>query len=264
MQISQLYYYPVKSCASIKINQAKITKRGIVYDRNWLIVDEQGKFITQREKKQMALIKPEILNDGKLKLSADNQDSIIVDNNAEPSQPMEVIVWKDKCLAFDEGNEIADWLSNYMGIKCRLVKMLDNFERKAIAENQSITGLVGFADAYPLLIIGEASLADLNNRLETSLPINRFRPNIVISGSDAYDEDKWKHISINGVNLFAAGPCARCVITTTNQETLERAKEPLATLATYRQGKDGVLFGQNYINSNEGLISVGDKILVKE
>jgi uncharacterized protein len=173
----------------------------------------------------------------------------------------EVSLWEDTCEAIDQGDEVAQ-LSRYIGIPCRLVRIRDGYVRQVSTEYaHDERDQVGFADGFPFLLLSEASLADLNARLSVPISMQRFRPNIVVSGTTPFGEDTWKIIRIGGIEFHVVKPCARCVVTTIDQQSGVQGKEPLRTLATYRhvRGK-GVLFGQNLVHSNEGSISVGDVV----
>jgi uncharacterized protein YcbX len=178
-------------------------------------------------------------------------------------QTREVLVWRDRCAAVDQGDEVAEWLSRFLRRPCRLVRMAEDHVRRvdpvyAVSEADQ----VGFADGYPFLIISEESLADLNARLAQPLLMNRFRPNIVVRGGAAYAEDGWCRVRIGGIEFSLVKACARCAITTTDQATAQVGREPLATLATYRRVERGVLFGQNAIHAATGAIRVGDPLEV--
>jgi uncharacterized protein YcbX len=181
-----------------------------------------------------------------------------------------VIIWHDAVLANDAGEESAAWFSEFLGMKTRLVCIGASYSRTIPRENipephQSFISApeVSFADAYPFLVISEASLTDLNSRLPVSLPMDRFRPNLVVSGCQApYEEDGWTMLRVNGITFRHRGPCVRCVVTTTDQRTLERRPEPLQTLAEYRRNAEGgVIFGMNFFcESRSGAIRVGDVV----
>jgi len=179
---------------------------------------------------------------------------------------IDVVIWKDHCKAVDQGAQAAQWLSAYLGTACRLVHIPDGYVRQVdqLYANTK-QDQVGFADGYPLLLISQASLDDLNTRLAEPLPMTRFRPNIVVSGCTPFAEDTWKTIRIGDMLFTLAKPCARCVLTTVDPQTGIQGKEPLKTLATYRHlpGK-GVLFGQNLIQKHTGSIRVHDTVQVLE
>ncbi len=263
--VSQLYFYPVKSCAGTALDAAAIGPRGIKYDRQWMVIDEDGYFLTQRQLSRMALIRPEINEaEGVLKLNAPEMPEIAVKLNSE-GQNLSVTVWDDNCRALYEGDEVAHWLTQFLGVKSRLVKFAFDYVRQvdqrfAKRENDQ----VAFADGFPFLLISEASLADLNGRLSEELPMNRFRPNIVLSGAEAFAEDTWKKIGINGIQFDVVKPCARCVITTVNQNTGVASAEPLKTLAGFRRRDGKVLFGQNLTHASQGTIAIGDSVDILE
>ncbi|HIA53841.1 MAG TPA: MOSC domain-containing protein [Candidatus Melainabacteria bacterium] len=263
VRIVELNRYPVKSLGGISLKKADIEEKGIRFDRNWLVTLPSGKFLTQREIPRMALVHTEINDDGDLTLSAEGRPDIKVPHvdHPEDSDFKRVTVWKDECYAIDEGDEVAAWLSEFLETKCRLVKMKDGFKRPIIDEGKEFDGSVRFQDQYPLLVISKASLDDLNAKLDKPLPMNRFRPNIVIEGCEPFEEDGFKTLtSLSGVTLVSAKPCARCVITTTDQKTAERGVEPLRTLATFRSSEHGVLFGQNLTVTKPGSLNVGDDL----
>ena len=262
--VSALYFYPIKSCAGISLEVAEIGPRGIQGDRAFMLIDSAGRFITQREQPRMALIHPAIGEEGGLSVSAQGMPALdIVVNDA--GKRYKVGIWKDTCIGVDQGDAIADWFSTFLGASCRLVWMPEDYMRRvnphyAIGEQDQ----VGFADGYPFLLISEASLTDLNDRMQRPLPMNRFRPNIVVQGTLPYAEDMWRTIRIGQMTFRIVKPCARCEIPTTDQVTATRSNEPLKTLATYRHAIRGVMFGQNLIHENEGTIRVGDTVEVIE
>jgi uncharacterized protein YcbX len=202
------------------------------------------------------------MEDGRLRLNAPGMSPLALDPVRQGST-RNVIVWRDRCPAVDQGPDVARWLSDFLVTDCRLVRMAEEHVRRvdrryAVGDGDQ----VGFADGYPFLLISEESLADLNARLSSPLPMNRFRPNIVVSGGTAFQEDQWRRIRIGDIDFDLVKPCARCVITTTDQATAERGKEPLITLAGFRRSRRGVLFGQNMIHSGPGTIRHGDLVEV--
>ncbi len=263
--VSQLYFYPVKSCAGTALSEAEIGSRGIKYDRQWMVVDEAGDFLTQRELSRMALIKPLIdEQSGRLRLNAPAMMEFALGLNAT-GQRMPVRVWDDNCTALDQGDEAAGWFSKFLNVKVRLVKFDAEFTRQVSRKYaKRPDDQVGFADGFPFLLLTEASLSDLNQRLSEKLPMNRFRPNIVVSGTKPFAEDTWKKIAINGIEFDVVKPCARCVITTVNQDSGIAGSEPLKTLASFRRSDGKVLFGQNLTHASEGKIAIGDGVEIVE
>ena len=262
--VSELNIYPVKSLSGITLQWIPIEKRGFLFDRLWMVVETDGEFLTQREIPKMALIKTDVDNEH-LTLSAPQIESISVPIDFD-GENMKVQVWRDSdLLAIDQGYRIAEWLSDFLGVTCRLVKMAEDTVRQVDQEFAlQPSDQVGFADAYPFLLISQASLDDLNTRLEEPLPMNRFRPNIVVQNAMPYAEDTWKTIQIGEVIFDIVKSCVRCAITTTDQETAARGKEPLKTLSTYRNSQLGVIFGQNMTHRMHGNIELGQEVQVLE
>lgn len=260
LAVTGLYIYPIKSCRGQAVERALVTPRGLEDDRLLMIVDEEGHFLTQREYPKMALIEP-TLGDDLLTLRAPGMSALDVPKRSS-GVAQTVIIWRDQCAAVDQGEAAADWLSDFLGTHTRLVHLHDEFARavdptyRRQADDQT-----SFADGFPFLIISEESLTDLNSRLDTPLPMDRFRPNVVVRGGEPFAEDRWRQIKIGAVTFDLVKPCARCKITTINQTTGAVGKEPLATFATFRRTADGrVLFGQNMLSSGGGSIAVGDGV----
>ena len=270
MHLSGLFIYPVKSLRGIELSSAEIDPLGLVGDRRFLIVDELGRQLTQRPLPRMALIETE-LTSRDLILRAPKVDACVIPlHSTEPSCVKTVSVWKsENLLADDCGPNSAEWLTSFLGVTCRLVRIGNQFRRPVLNPKRALPGdLVSFADGYPFLVTSEASLSDLNDRLlangEETIPMNRFRPNLVISGCAAFAEDIWPRFKIGAVTFRAGGPCGRCIVTTTDQLTGERGKEPLRTLASYRRDATeptDVNFGQNLIHETKfGTLKIGDAI----
>ena len=267
--VSALYVYPVKGLKGIALESARCTERGLEHDRRWMVVDASGHFLTQREHPRMATVWTE-LGAATLELSAPDAGGVEVPLDPGTAAAMPVRVWSSVCEALPVSREADAWLSAYLGLDCRLVYMPESTRRASNARYTGSERLVGFADGYAYLVAGEASLADLNARLAArghpALPMNRFRPNLVVAGGEAYAEDGWKEIRIADAALRAAKPCGRCQVTTTNQATGEvEGPEPLATLATYRQSEEfGVMFLMNFYALRGGTVRVGDAVRVTE
>ncbi len=266
MHLSGLYIYPVKSLRGVAVREAALDDHGLVGDRRFLVVDDTGRFLTQRVLPRMALIDTE-LGRTELILRHPQHGSAAVGLD-EAGPPATVQIWRDTVQAVDCGVEIAVWLSDFLRHPCRLVRMGADYRRPVKPSKAQPGDVVTFADAYPLLALSEASLADLNDRLvlraEEPVPMNRFRPNVVIAGCPAFAEDTWPRVRIGTAVFRVAGPCARCIITTTDQATAIRYKEPLRTLATYRRAATDpvdVNFGQNLIHETKsGVLRIGDAV----
>ena len=269
MNLSEINIYPIKSLGGIPLKSAVVENRGLQYDRRWLLVDVNNKFLTQREFPKTATVGVEILKDC-LGISADEK-SLEIPFEVETEETKVVKIWSSHCRTKIYKQSINDWFSDVLQTDCRLVVMPDETTRKvnyfyAVHKDDAVS----FADGYPVLIIGEESLSDLNARLEISVLMNRFRPNLVFTGGDAFDEDGWKQIKIGDVIFHVVKPCGRCVMTTIDQKSgVKQGTEPLKTLASYRIPKRSVkrkiLFGQNLIAENVGeSLRVGDQIEIIE
>ena len=264
IQLSNLTYYPIKACRGFDVAKSQVERMGLANDRRMMVVTPAGEFLTQREYPRLALVTPAVKN-GMVTLSAPNFDSLQFGIQSTGT-PTSVNIWKSKDVsAIDQGDESAQWLSDWLGVSVRLAHVADGFKRKlnpAYAINAD--DHTGFADGYPILIISEESLLDLNSRLDSAVPMNRFRPNIVVKGSDSFAEETWKRIRIGNVEMALVKPCARCMVTTIDKDTLAKSKEPLKTLSTYRKQELGVIFGMNIIPLNEGVVRVGMSVEVLE
>ncbi len=278
--ISQLNVYPIKSCAGIALDSARLLSHGLAYDRHWMLVDGRGSFVTQRQLPRLALITTE-LGGGELIVRAPGHAPLRTPLDAAQlgaARKIEVTVWGDTVTALDAGDEAARWFSDFVGAPLRLVRFDPTVERMA---NRKWTGEtiapVRFADGYPLLVIGEASLDDLNERLASkgvdAIPMNRFRPNLVLAGLEPYEEDFVDTLRIQSnegeVVLRLVKPCARCPIPTIDQATgapdPRWPNEPTDTLASYRADRrlDGALtFGQNavVVAGADRLLSIGREV----
>jgi len=246
--------------AGIKLNRAEVTDRGFKHDRRWMLVDKTNRFISQREVARMALLKVAIEDNG-LKVTF-NETSINIPFGIENKEFIRVEIWEDTCQAQLIDKNIDQWFSDVLDIKCRLVYMPDESLRTTDPRYAPEGSVTSFADAYPFLLIGQASLDDLNTRLEAALPMDRFRPNIVITGSQPYQEDIINALTINDIDFFGVKLCARCNIPTIDQRTAEAGKEPSKTMARYRLKNNKIYFGQNLIHAGTGIISIGDEVNV--
>ena len=255
--LTSLIYYPIKACSGFEVDSANVERMGLQHDRRMMVATPGGEFLTQREFPRLAWVTPK-LKDGLLELSAPNYDSLQLGIQTSGT-PIPVNIWKSKNVhAIDQGNEAAVWFSDWLGRDVRLVHIADGYKR-LVSNDYSVNpdDHTGFADGYPLVLSSEESLKDLNSRLETPVPMNRFRPNLVVKGCQPFAEDTWNRIRVGDVELAVVKPCARCVVTTIDKNTLERNKEPLKTLGKYRKHKLGAIFGQNAIPLNEGAFRLG-------
>ncbi|CAN5270497.1 MOSC domain-containing protein [soil metagenome] len=262
MYLSEINIYPIKSLGGISLERSVVEERGLQFDRRWMLVDEKNEFLTQREFPKMATISVKI-QENNLSVVLDNEEKLI---SLEPNTAAaaSVKIWQSRCRAKVYESEINNWFSDVLQTNCKLVLMPDEVRRAVnpFYAVRKFKDVVSFADGYPFLLIGENSLDELNSRLEKPLPMNRFRPNFVVSGPTAFAEDDWKKLKIGNVVFYVVKPCARCVITTIDQETgVSDGKEPLKTLASFRQKRQKILFGQNLIAENFGeTLRVGDAV----
>ena len=263
MQVSQLYIYPIKSLGGIALQTAEITDRGFKHDRRWMLIDSNNRFISQREVAEMALLKVNITSFGLEVFHVADSDNIFkIPFGPYNGVSVPVSVWDTGCTAILVSEAANEWFSNKLKIDCRLIYMNEE-DRILIDEKYNINNHINsFSDGFPILVASEASLNDLNSRLDESLPMNRFRPNLVIKGTKPFEENEIKEFSIGGIHFFGVKPCARCVVTTIDQFTAVKGKEPLKTLATYRNYNNKILFGENVIAMQTGTISVGDPVQV--
>lgn len=243
------------------MQEAEVEERGFRYDRRWMLVDADGVFVSQRTFPQLALLGVKL-----------TKDYLLVFHKNSPSQKLEiplelaegpeipVQIWDDEVIGKLVSQKVDRWFSEFLGFEVRLVVMPESTQRKVDPRYAVQEESVSFADGMPYLLISQESLDELNSRLEIPVPMDRFRPNIVISGGEPFLEDQLKAIQIGGIELRIVKPCARCVLTTVDQETGEKGKEPLRTLSRYRAHNNKVMFGQNVIALQQGVIRVGDAV----
>lgn len=260
MQLSGITIYPVKSCAGINLNSVALGRFGPVGDRRWLIVDERGRFVSQREQPRMALVSVEQVQGG-IRLSMEGSSIETATPGAEAPE-LKVTIWEDSVDARLADSGAGQWLSAQLGLPCRLVYMPDSSRR--LVDGQFARGgeTVSFADGFPLLLISQASLDDLNSRLSNPVPMNRFRPNLVVNGCEPFAEDSWRRIRIGDVELDVAKPCSRCVIPSIDQATAQRDGQINRVLAAFRRFNGQIMFGQNLLYQRAGTLTLGDAVEV--
>jgi uncharacterized protein len=261
MHLSSLHVYPIKSCAGISVPEWEVDAFGLRYDRRWMVVTPRGQFLTQRELPAFAQVRVTIAPPH-LRVSAPGRPELVVALDPMGGRPIATQVWDDALAVVAPDHQADGWFSDYLGAEVMLAYMPPNVVRPVDASYAPDGGRASFADGFPFLLVGEASLADLNARLEIPVPMNRFRPNLVVSGSEPFDEDGWRGIRVGGIPMQVVKPCARCVVTTTDQESLARGQEPLRTLATFRRRDNKVMFGQNVVHYGTGTLRVGDAVEV--
>jgi uncharacterized protein YcbX len=268
MRVESLHCYPLKSARAIDLTKATVESRGLRHDRRWMLVDDNGRFISQREQPRLAAIATQVNDAGALTVSTGDMPPLHIPAPPATAERFPVTVWKQQAEAYDAGLLAHGWFQDYLGISCRLV-FQGGLPRSAPSDYTPAGSQTSFADDFPLLVATTASLEDLNTRLETPLPMNRFRPNIVIGGTAPWAEDEWKTIRIGGIDISIAKPCARCIVTTTDQQSGERqGTEPLRSLKDFRllrkPGITGVIFAQNAVPLGTGRIQTGDTVEILE
>lgn len=274
IRVAGVFVHPVKSCRAIALPRAEVDAFGLRHDRAWMVIDAGARFLTQRELPRLSAVSP-CFDEDALVLEAPGSGRLRIPLAAPPGKRLEVQVWSHRGPALDEGDEAARWLGEVLGVECRLVRVPPDHARRVNPERFPREAYTAFSDGYPFLVLSRASLDDLNARLERSgaaaVPVDRFRPNLLIEGCEPFAEDAWRRIRIAGaagapaVELEIVKPCPRCAITTVDQAAgVARGPEPLRTLATYRRQGDGVMFGQNAVHLGRGWIERGAPVEVLE
>jgi uncharacterized protein YcbX len=266
IRVAALYVYPVKGCRGTRVDGADVAERGFEGDRRWMVVDAAGLFVSQRQTPRLVLVRPR-LRAGALTLVADGFPTLEL--AATPGAPdrseIDVQVWRHRGRAARDAAGSA-WFSAFLGAPHHLVFM-DERHRRPV-EPTAAAGLapgdiVSFADAFPFLLISDGSLDELNRRLPRPITAERFRPNIVVSGCAPFAEDAWTRLRIGALGFRGVKRCDRCAVTTVDPDTGARGKEPLQTLATFRQQQGKVWFGMNLIHDGTGPLRVGDTVAVE-
>lgn len=260
MHLQDIYIYPIKSLGGIRLEQAALREKGFEYDRRWMLVDANGRFLSQREHPRMALLQSELQDKGvRVYHKQDPSNNILVPFEPSGDKHM-VTIWEDRVEAQIVDQAISDWFTEIIGQVCDLVFMPSS-TRRQLKPKYSVNGeAVSFADGMPYLLISQASLNDLNSRLDDPVPMDRFRPNIVVGGGSPFQEDDWDVIEIGEARFKVTKPCARCVVTTIDQTSGQKSREPLSTLASYRKVGDKVMFGQNMILLEGHHVRVNDPV----
>lgn len=263
MLLSEIWIYPVKSLGGIRQSEALVEEKGLQYDRRWMIVDENGKFLTQRVNAHMALLDVAIQSDGLLiSHRFQSDDQTLVPFESVSNQTIQVKVWDDLVLARTICDQADIWLTRQLGKNVRIVEMSEQTQRNMDPAYSGKEALVSFADDFPYLLISEGSLQDLNSKLEKPVTMKRFRPNFVISGTEPFAEDLWKNVRIGTVEFIVAKPCERCVLVSIDPITGQKGAEPLKTLASYRKIGKNIFFGQNLVSLENGLLREGDELII--
>jgi uncharacterized protein YcbX len=269
-RLQSVHVHPVKAFRGLAPREAEVEPWGLAGDRRWALIDDGGKVVTQRRQPRLALAAAELLPGGGVRLSAPGRDPLTVPV-PQPSRTAPVEIFRDKVEGVPAEDPSAHaWCSAYLGADVRLVHMDDPGTRRPVDPEYGRPGeTVSFADGFPLLLTSAASLDALNHLIgqgdhaqEGPLPMDRFRPNVVVSGTAAWAEDDWSRIAVGEVTFRVVKTCGRCVVTTTDQTSADRGREPLHTLGRYRRIGDKLVFGQNLVPESRGTIRVGDPVTV--
>lgn len=261
MILSHIYIYPIKSLGGISISQARITDRGLEHDRRWLLVEPNGRFITQRQNAELALLQLELADNGwRVSHKVKDVQPLHFPFVPETNDRMEVQVFKDHMPAVRVSDGADQWFSSVLGTACHLVYMPDDSHRPVDPAYAHQNEIVSFADGYPTNLISQASLDHLNEKLEEPIGMDRFRPNFVVSGTSPHAEDEWGTFNLGGIQFSAVKPCGRCVIPTIDQATSEKGMEPTQTLVRYRKQGNKVNFGMNLLHEGVGEVKVGMEV----
>ena len=259
LQVSSLSIYPLKSAKGVKLTSMELGNLGPRLDRRWMLIDEKHRFITQRKHPKLCLISTR-LNDEQLILGKPGADPISIPEHS--SRQYNSSVWGSAVAGYDCGDTAADYIGQFLGLSCRLIFMPESFQRKVDPKFAHNDELVGFADGFPLLITSEASLDDFNIKLSDPIEMERFRPNLVISGNAPYAEDDWQRISINNIEFSLVKPCSRCIMPSVNPATGEKEMRVNEALLEYRCYNRKTYFGQNALYDQPGTICVGDEVTI--
>ena len=260
--LSQLNIYPLKSAGGISLENTILEARGLKHDRRWMVVDDSGQFMSQRTFPKMSLIITRLSNKI-LSLNAPGMSKLCLPLIAIEGESQVVEIWGDICEAWTVNRQATKWISEYIGKSCKLVYMPDHSNRPVDADYAVGEDQVAFSDGFPLLLISEASLKELNRRLPERVTMKRFRPNLVVRNTEPYEEDRWEKIIIGECEFNIVKPCSRCILTTVDPENGKfSGKEPLETLATFRKVNGKVVFGQNLIPTIKGTLKVGMPVVI--
>ena len=261
MLLSQIFIYPIKSARGVPVNETPLEMSGPVQDRRWMLVDEEGQFLSQRRLPRMALLSPRFETDN-LVVEAPDMPPLVIPKWSGNGDWIRVRLWRDQLLLPHPDARYSQWFSSFLGHACRFVHLPDSVIRGVEPPYNNHPWRVSLADGYPLLLVAQASLDLLNEQLRSPVGMERFRPNLIITGALAHEEDSWCRLRVGEIELHVVKPCARCSIVLVNPATAERGIEPLHTLARYRRKPQKVMFAQNALIVTPGLLRVGAPIEV--
>lgn len=258
LSVKLLFRYPLKSAKGDSLETLNLSERGPELDRHWMVVNSSGKFLTQRQIPKLCLVETKV-QAGQLVLSAPDMASLTVGRS---NNRVRTKVWKDQLLASDCGDQVARWMSRFLGKDCRLVEMPESTKRLVDTDYAKHGETVSFADGFPLLVLSQASLDDFGEKLGQPIDAERFRPNIVVQGCAPYAEDSWQEIEIEGIRLSLVKPCSRCIIPSIDQATGAKEMQVNQALLKYRRRDGKTYFGQNALHRSVGSIAVGANVKV--
>jgi uncharacterized protein len=262
MYLQDIYIYPIKSLGGLRLQESTLEERGLQYDRRWMLVDKEGIFLSQRTFPEMALLQVELGESGLLVFHKNDRNTSIQISFAPQTEIfLPVIIWDDTVVGQVVDQNVSKWFSDILGRDCDLVVMPESTKRELSPKYAINSESVSFADGMPYLLIGQSALDDLNLKLDTPVPMDRFRPNLVFAGGNPFEDDAWEKVQVGEAIFKITKPCARCVMTTVNQETAQKGKEPLKTLASFRTFNNKVMFGQNMLLLQGDKIRVGDEVV---
>ncbi len=259
--LSDIYIYPVKSLTGIRMSSWSVTETGFKYDRQWMLIDEDRQFLSQRRLPKMALLKATI-TERHLIVSALGIDDLVLELEPQSDEIINSTIWHDQVDTIAVSAEADQWFSRFLGINCRLVYQPDTVTRHVNPNFAKPTDKAALSDGFPFLLISEKSLATLNKAMNLEISMTRFRPNLIVSGCNSYAEDTWRQITIGSIGFRLPKPCSRCSVPTIDPETAKASKEPLTTLNRLRKWENKVYFGQNALHDGLGFLSVGDKVAI--
>lgn len=263
--LSEIWIYPIKSLGGMSVPEARVTRQGLQYDRRWMLTDMDNRFISQREIPALSMFEATLTEEGiRIRHKKNTSQEMVIPFEIVEGALETVFIWDDVCTALLADASINKWFSDSLGISCKLMYMPEACNRLVDPRYASHAEITSFADGYPILLIGQASLNELNTRLEQPIPMNRFRPNLVFTDGHAFEEDGMEAFEINGIDFFAVKPCARCTVTTIDQDLAIKGKEPLKTLAQYRMKDNKIYFGQNILHRGTGTLMLGDVLQVNK
>ncbi|PPD40660.1 MAG: MOSC domain-containing protein [Methylobacter sp.] len=259
--LSQITIYPIKSLAGISVASCPVITTGLQYDRQWMLVDADGQFLSQRRLPKMAAIKTALIG-RHLRISVPEKADLVLPLIPALGGEVPCRIWEDACTARHVSTEADLWFSDVLGQECRLVYFPDNEIRRVDPNYAQTDDQTAFSDGFPFLLVSENSLVCLNEAMQLPMPMARFRPNLVVSGCAGYAEDSWREIRIGGIEFRLPKPCSRCSIPTIDPDTAKTGKEPLITLNRTRKWQNKVYFGQNALHNQTGVLSVGDPVTI--